>query len=230
MTENEQMFKEFINAFDDGEIDISKVPTLNLIISREVTRQVSQAVNPAQVKAQASQQLKNDQVNYANQVNGILQKQQARLQQQAQQINVDEVKRQLMAEIDRQRKSVEEAQAKLDHGRERLAEREKKQFWRELMPFLAGVLVCLFLAVMILLLFKALIWDGIWHGLGLNKVAGFVLTLAKTHPFGGSVLGLIILIAIVAVTCFSFAMMVKAVQALADWDAEKLMFWRNDRY
>jgi len=191
---------------------------------------VAQAVNPGQIQEQASQQLKSDRTSYAQQVNKILQGQQERLQQQAKQINVEEVKKQLLAEIDQQRKAVEEAQADLDDKRERLAEREKKQFWRELIPDLASVLVSLFFAVMILLLFKALIWDGIWHGLGLNRLAGFVLTLAKTHPFGGGVLGLIVLIASIAVIAFSFAMMVKAVQALADWDAEKLMFWRKSRY
>ena len=140
------------------------------------------------------------------------------------------VKRQLLADIDRRSKAVKEAQAKLDDERERLADREKKQFWRELIPPLAGGVVSLFFASMILLLFKALLWDGIWRGLGLNKLTDFVLTLARSHPFGGSILGLILMVLIAGAIIVSFWGMVEAVKTLTDWDTEKLMFWRHDRY
>lgn len=132
--------------------------------------------------------------------------------------------------IDRRSKAVKEAQAKLDDERERLADREKKQFWRELIPNLAGGVVSLFFASMILLLFKALLWDGVWRGLGLNRLTEFVLTLAKSHPFGGGVLGLILMILVVTAIIASFWAMVQAVKTLSDWDADKLMFWRHDRY
>lgn len=230
MTENEQMLEQILKAYDQGQINFSNVPAIQTIIRKEVAKQVAQTVKPAQIQEQASQQLKSDRTSYAQQVNKILQGQQERLQQQAQQINVEEVKKQLLAEIEQQRKAVEEAQADLDDKQARLAEREKKQFWRELIPDLASVLVSLFFAVMILLLFKALIWDGVWHGLGLNKVAEFVLTLAKTHPFGGSILGLILMVLIAGAIVLAFGLMVDAVQKLKEWDVNKLMFWRDDRY
>lgn len=88
----------------------------------------------------------------------------------------------------------------------------------------------LFFASMILLLFKVLLWDGIWRGLGLNRLTKFVLTLARSHPFGGSVLGLILMLLVVGAIIASFWAMVEAVKTLADWDTEKLMFWRHDRY
>ena len=194
------------------------------------SRQVAQAVNPAEIKEQASLQLKNDQTSYNEQVNKILEQQGARLQEQASQLDLDGVKRQLLADIDRRSKAVKEAQAKLDDERERLADREKKQFWRELIPNLAGSVVSLFFAVMILLLFKALLWDGIWRGLGLNKLTDFVLTLARSHPFGGSILGLILMVLIAGAIIVSFWGMVETVKTLTDWDTEKLMFWRHDRY
>lgn len=170
MTENEQALVQLLKAYDNGEIDFTKVPAIQVIIRQEVARQVAQAVNPAQIKEQASQQLKSDQTNYNEQVNKILEQQGARLQEQASQLDVEGVKQQLLADIDRRSKAVKEAQAKLDDERERLADREKKQFWRELIPPLAGGVVSLFFASMILLLFKALLWDGIWRGLGLNKL------------------------------------------------------------
>ncbi|MCC9316160.1 MobB, partial [Lactiplantibacillus plantarum] len=74
------------------------------------------------------------------------------------------------------------------------------------------------------------LWDGIWRGLGLNKLTDFVLTLAKSHPFGGGVLGLILMILVVTAIIASFWAMVQAVKTLSDWDADKLMFWRHDRY
>ncbi|MCG0612841.1 MobB [Lactiplantibacillus plantarum] len=230
MTENEQALVQLLKAYDNGEIDFTKVPAIQVIIRQEVARQVAQAVNPAQIKEQASQQLKSDQTNYNEQVNKILEQQGARLQEQASQLDVDGVKRQLLADIDRRSKAVKEAQAKLDDERERLADREKKQFWRELIPNLAGGVVSLFFAVMILLLFKALLWDGVWRGLGLNKLTDFVLTLARSHPFGGSILGLILMVLIAGAIIVSFWGMVEAVKTLTDWDTEKLMFWRHDRY
>ena len=88
----------------------------------------------------------------------------------------------------------------------------------------------LFFASMILLLFKVLLWDGIWRGLGLNRLTKFVLTLARSHPFGGSILGLFLMVLIAGAIIVSFWAMVEAVEMLTDWDAEKLMFWRHDRY
>lgn len=230
MTENEQALVQLLKAYDNGEIDFTKVPAIQAIVRQEVARQVARAVNPAEIKEQASLQLKNDQTSYNEQVNKILEQQGARLQEQASQLDVEGVKRQLLADIDRRSKAVKEAQAKLDDERERLADREKKQFWRELIPPLAGGVVSLFFASMILLLFKALLWDGIWRGLGLNKLTDFVLTLARSHPFGGSILGLILMVLIAGAIIVSFWGMVKAVEMLTDWDAEKLMFWRRDRY
>lgn len=230
MTENEQALVQLLKAYDNGEIDFTKVPAIQAIVRKEVARQVAQAVNPAEIKEQASLQLKNDQTSYNEQVNKILEQQGARLQEQASQLDVEGVKRQLLADIDRRSKAVKEARAKLDDERERLADREKKQFWRELIPNLAGGVVSLFFAVMILLLFKALLWDGVWRGLGLNKLTDFVLTLARSHPFGGSILGLILMVLIAGAIIVSFWGMVEAVKTLTDWDTEKLMFWRHDRY
>ena len=230
MTENEQALVQLLKAYDNGEIDFTKVPAIQAIVRQEVARQVAQAVNPAEIKEQASLQLKNDQTSYNEQVNKILEQQGARLQEQASQLDVEGVKRQLLADIDRRSKAVNEAQAKLDDEREKLADREKKQFWRELIPNLAGGVVSLFFAVMILLLFKALLWDGVWRGLGLNKLTDFVLTLARSHPFGGSILGLILMVLIAGAIIVSFWGMVEAVKTLTDWDTEKLMFWRHDRY
>lgn len=230
MTENEQALVQLLKAYDNGEIDFTKVPAIQAIVRQEVARQVAQAVNPAEIKEQASLQLKNDQTSYNEQVNKILEQQGARLQEQASQLDVEGVKRQLLADIDRRSKAVNEAQAKLDDEREKLADQEKKQFWRELIPNLAGGVVSLFFAVMILLLFKALLWDGIWRGLGLNKLTDFVLTLARSHPFGGSILGLILMVLIAGAIIVSFWGMVEAVKTLTDWDTEKLMFWRHDRY
>lgn len=230
MTENEQALVQLLKAYDNGEIDFTKVPAIQAIVRKEVARQVAQAVNPAEIKEQASLQLKNDQTSYNEQVNKILEQQGARLQEQASQLDVEGVKRQLLADIDRRSKAVKEAQAKLDDERERLADREKKQFWRELIPPLAGGVVSLFFASMILLLFKALLWDGVWRGLGLNKLTDFVLTLARSHPFGGSILGLILMVLIAGAIIVSFWGMVEAVEMLTDWDTEKLMFWRHDRY
>lgn len=200
MTENEQALVQLLKAYDNGEIDFTKVPAIQAIVRQEVARQVAQAVNPAEIKEQASQ------------------------------LDVEGVKRQLLADIDRRSKAVKEAQAKLDDERERLADQEKKQFWRELIPPLAGGVVSLFFASMILLLFKALLWDGVWRGLGLNKVTDFVLTLARSHPFGGSILGLVLMVLIAGAIIVSFWGMVKAVEMLTDWNAEKLMFWRHDRF
>ncbi|MCG0836163.1 MobB [Lactiplantibacillus plantarum] len=230
MTENEQALVQLLKAYDNGEIDFTKVPAIQAIVRQEVARQVAQAVNPAEIKEQASLQLKNDQTSYNEQVNKILKQQGARLQEQASQLDVEGVKKQLLADIDRRSKAVKEARAKLDDERERLADREKKQFWRELIPNLAGGVVSLFFAVMILLLFKALLWDGVWRGLGLNKLTDFVLTLARSHPFGGSILGLILMVLIAGAIIVSFWGMVEAVKTLADWDTKKLMFWRHDRY
>lgn len=87
MTENEQALVQLLKAYDNGEIDFTKVPAIQAIVRQEVARQVAQAVNPAEIKEQASLQLKNDQTSYNEQVNKILEQQGARLQEQASQLD-----------------------------------------------------------------------------------------------------------------------------------------------
>ena len=227
MTENEELLVQILQAYDDGNIDFSKVPDIQTIVRRETARQVAQQVGAEEIRNQASQQFKADRQVYNQQVNEILKKQATRLQQQTNQLDMSQLKQQLLAEIEHQGRDVKRAQAKLEQSQVEFAKREANQFWKNLIPTLAGMVVSLFFALMIVLLFKSLLWDGVWHGLGLNRLTEFVLTLAKSHPFGGGVLGLILLILVVMAIIVSFWSMVRAVKLLTDWDTDKLMFWRD---
>ena len=223
MTPNEQALVELLKAYDSGQINFTNAPKIKAIIDREVSRQVAASIKPAEFHAQQVAQLEGERTWYHQQIQKIL-------ADQANKIDTEDLQKRLTRRFDQEHDLQVAMQDRIDQATEHLDHATKNQFWKNLIPQLAGGVVALFFSLMILLLFKALVFDGIWHGLGLSKVASFVLTIAKTHPFGGSVLGLIVLVAIVAVVFFSFAFMVEAVQRLADWDAEKLMFWRKERY
>lgn len=223
MTKDELVITQVLNAYQDGEIDFSKVPAIQEIVQQEVAKQVAAKIDLTAIHSQEAAQLKDERAWYHQQIQKIL-------ADQANKIDTEDLQKRLTRRFDQEHDLQVAMQDRIDQATEHLDHATKNQFWKNLIPQLAGGVVALFFSLMILLLFKALVFDGIWHGLGLSKVASFVLTIAKTHPFGGSVLGLIVLVAIVAVVFFSFAFMVEAVQRLADWDAEKLMFWRKERY
>ena len=114
MTENEEILVQILQAYDDGNIDFSKVPAIQTIVRRETARQVAQQVGAEEIRNQASQQLKADRQVYNQQVNEILKKQATRLQQQTNQLDMSQLKQQLLAEIEHQGRDVKRAQAKLE--------------------------------------------------------------------------------------------------------------------
>ena len=98
----------------------------------------------------------------------------------------------------------------------KLSELEQRSFCRKLIPNLAGGAVALFYTLMLVLMLKILLFDGIVNGFGLKRLTRFVTTLVRTHPFGGSVLAIIELVLIVGVVLGCFWAMVKAVSYLND--------------
>jgi hypothetical protein len=142
------------------------------------------------------------------------------------------LKQELLREVTKTTRELQlqTAQHQLNKQKNELIELEQRSFWRKLIPNLAGGVVALFYTLMLVLMLKILLFDGIVNGFGLNRLTRFVTTLVRTHPFGGSVLAIIELVLIVGVVLGCFWAMVKAVSYLNDWDAEKLMFWRRDRY
>lgn len=75
MTPNEQALEQILQAYDNNEIDFSRVPAFDKIVRAETERRVLELINLDQMNAQAQATLHQDRDNYRDQVNRILQEQ-----------------------------------------------------------------------------------------------------------------------------------------------------------
>lgn len=213
MSQNEELAKQILTAYVNGQVDLANVPDLQKIVKDAAAQQMAYTYSTTDFHAKQEEALKHEQAWYHQEINRILNDNLAKIDPQ-------QLRHGITKQLKQQQTELRQQQAELESMR-------KKQFWQMLMPTLAGFAVCLLLVTIIFFVLEKLIYQGIWQGWGLHKLYATVLAIQPQHPYGAIVLGLLGFVLLAGALYASFWLLVHAVQQLVDFQPSKLLFWRK---
>lgn len=81
-------------------------------------------------------------------------------------INPDQLKQEFIDSVEDYKQQLDQAKEELKAVLDRSEAHQRQQFWRNLMPILAGSAVCLLLTAIIFFVLEKLIYQGVWQGWG----------------------------------------------------------------
>lgn len=218
MSQNEELARQILLAYANGKVDLSKVPELQRIVKEAAAEQMAYTVNTNDLQQKQADALKRSEIWLNEQAH-------ARLDA----INPDQLKQEFVTSVEDYERRLKAQQSELESLLEQSEKSRRQQFWRNLMPTLAGSAVCLLLVAVILFVLQKLIYQGIWNGWGLHKLYDTVLAIQPQHPYGAIFLGIVGFVALAGAIYGSFWAMVHAVAHLSDFEPAKLMFWRKNK-
>ncbi|KZU55458.1 hypothetical protein [Lactiplantibacillus plantarum] len=216
MSQNEELARQILIAYANGKVDLSKVPELQKIVKEAVAAQMAYTVDTTDLQQKQADALKRSEIWLDEQAH-------ARLDA----INPDQLKQEFIDSVEDYKQQLDQAKEELKAVLDRSEARQRQQFWRNLMPILAGSAVCLLLTAIIFFVLEKLIYQGVWQGWGLHKLYATVLAIQPQHPYGAIVLGLLGFVLLAGALYASFWLLVHAVQQLVDFQPSKLLFWRK---
>lgn len=216
MSQNEELARQILIAYANGKVDLSKVPELQKIVKEAAATQMAYTVDTTDLQQKQADALKRSEIWLDEQAH-------ARLDA----INPDQLKQEFIDSVEDYKQQLNQAKEELKAVLDRSEARQRQQFWRNLMPILAGSAVCLLLTAIIFFVLEKLIYQGVWQGWGLHKLYATVLAIQPQHPYGAIVLGLLGFVLLAGALYASFWLLVHAVQQLVDFQPSKLLFWRK---
>lgn len=216
MSQNEELARQILLAYANGKVDLSKVPELQRIAKEAAAEQMAYTVNTNDLQQKQADALKRSEIWLNEQAH-------ARLDA----INPDQLKQEFVTSVEDYERRLKAQQSELESLLEQSEKSRRQQFWRNLMPTLAGSAVCLLLVAVIFFVLEKLIYQGIWQGWGLHKLYATVLAIQPQHPYGAIVLGLLGFVLLAGALYASFWLLVHAVQQLVDFKPSKLLFWKK---
>lgn len=216
MSQNEELARQILIAYANGKVDLSKVPELQKIVKEAVAAQMAYTVDTTDLQQKQADALKRSEIWLDEQAH-------ARLDA----INPDQLKQEFIDSVEDYKQQLDQAKEELKAVLDRSEAHHRQQFWRNLMPILAGSAVCLLLTAIIFFVLEKLIYQGVWQGWGLHKLYATVLAIQPQHPYGAIVLGLLGFVLLAGALYASFWLLVHAVQQLVDFQPSKLLFWRK---
>lgn len=216
MSQNEELARQILLAYANGKVDLSKVPELQKIVKEAAAAQMAYTVDTTDLQQKQADALKRSEIWLDEQAH-------ARLDA----INPDQLKQEFIDSVEDYKQQLDQAKEELKAVLDRSEAHQRQQFWRNLMPILAGSAVCLLLTAIIFFVLEKLIYQGVWQGWGLHKLYATVLAIQPQHPYGAIVLGLLGFVLLAGALYASFWLLVHAVQQLVDFQPSKLLFWRK---
>lgn len=216
MSQNEELARQILIAYANGKVDLSKVPELQKIVKEAVAAQIAYTVDTTDLQQKQADALKRSEIWLDEQAH-------ARLDA----INPDQLKQEFIDSVEDYKQQLDQAKEELKAVLDRSEAHQRQQFWRNLMPILAGSAVCLLLTAIIFFVLEKLIYQGIWNGWGLRLLTQKVIEIQPNHPYGAGFLGVIGLVALATAIYASFWLLVRAVRQLVDFQPSKLLFWRK---
>ena len=216
MSQNEELARQILIAYANGKVDLSKVPELQKIVKEAVAAQMAYTVDTTDLQQKQADALKRSEIWLDEQAH-------ARLDA----INPDQLKQEFIDSVEDYKQQLDQAKEELKAVLDRSEAHQCQQFWRNLMPILAGSAVCLLLTAIIFFVLEKLIYQGIWNGWGLRLLTQKVIEIQPNHPYGAGFLGVIGLVALATAIYASFWLLVRAVRQLVDFQPSKLLFWRK---
>ena len=216
MSQNEELARQILLAYANGKVDLSKVPELQRIVKEAAAEQMAYTVNTNDLQQKQADALKRSEIWLNEQAH-------ARLDA----INPDQLKQEFVTSVEDYERRLKAQQSELESLLEQSEKSRRQQFWRNLMPTLAGSAVCLLLVAVIFFVLEKLIYQGIWNGWGLRLLTQKVIEIQPNHPYGAGFFGVIGLVALATAIYASFWLLVRAVRQLVDFQPSKLLFWRK---
>lgn len=216
MSQNEELARQILIAYANGKVDLSKVPELQKIVKEAVAAQMAYTVDTTDLQQKQADALKRSEIWLDEQAH-------ARLDA----INPDQLKQEFIDSVEDYKQQLDQAKEELKAVLDRSEAHQRQQFWRNLMPILAGSAVCLLLTAIIFFVLEKLIYQGIWNGWGLRLLTQKVIEIQPNHPYGAGFLGVIGLVALATAIYASFWLLVRAVRQLVDFKPSKLLFWKK---
>lgn len=215
MSQSEELAKQILTAYVNGQIDLTNVPDLQKIVKDAAAQQMAFTYSTTDFHAKQEEALKHEQAWYHQEIDRILNDNLAKIDPQ-------QLRHSITKQLEQQQTELRQQQAKLESMR-------KQQFWQMLMPTLAGFAVCLLLVTIIFFLLERLVYQGIWQGWGLHKLYATVLAIQPQHPYSAILLGLLGVIILAVAIMVSFLLLVEAVRQLGDFEPSKLLFWKKQK-
>ncbi|KYK52057.1 MULTISPECIES: hypothetical protein [Lactiplantibacillus] len=220
MSPNEELAKQILTAYANGQVDLSKVPELQKIVKEAAAQQMAYTYSTTDFHAKQQEALEHEKAWYHREINRILQEKLAEMDPKT-------LKGAVTDQLEQQLADLKHQQAEFEATVERAKSTGERQLWQSMAPNLAGFAVCLLLVAVIFFVLEKLIYQGIWNGWGLHKLYDVVIAIQPQHPYGAIVLGIIGFILIAVTIYASFWLLVQAVQLLVDFEPSKLLFWKK---
>lgn len=177
MTKDEQLILQILQAYRNGTIDFSQVPALNELVHEQVNGAFNGYTEPIAEKAE-------EKLEQALRV----------IDQQAQDkldtLDLDTLKADMVAEIQRERQKLETLKTEVRQFQEVVTLERKRALlanWGVLLANLACLLAFLFVFVLL----GRWVVQGVWKGWGLHLLWETVVNLQPEHPYGAVALGVI---------------------------------------
>ncbi|KRM92909.1 hypothetical protein [Liquorilactobacillus cacaonum] len=214
---NAELTNQLLNAYQNGQIDLANVPALSNLVESLVKERLAMYSDTTAFHQQQQQALAKEKEWYHDQINQMATKKLADL-------DIDKLRNNTLEDLHHQKFVIKKISSELSEREFQLEKNETRVFWRQLSPVLAGFAVCLLLVAIIFFLLKSLIYDGFWHGWGLNLLYKTTIAIQPAHPYLAVFLGLFGVVILGAAIFFSFWLLVRAVQLIADFKIKKPAF------
>lgn len=220
MSQNEELAKQILTAYANGQVDLTNVPDLQKMVKEAAAQQMAHTYSTTDFHAKQEEALAHEKAWYHQEIDRILQEKLTEIQPEA-------LKKSITAQLKQQQADLARQQADFESTVNNAEKASKRQFWQSLAPNLAGFAVCLLLVAVIFFVLEKLIYQGIWNGWGLRLLTQKVIEIQPNHPYGAGFLGVIGLVALATAIYASFWLLVRAVRQLVDFQPSKLLFWRK---
>lgn len=220
MNQNEELAKQILTAYANGQVDLTNVPDLQKMVKEAAAQQMAHTYSTTDFHAKQEEALAHEKAWYHQEIDRILQEKLTEIQPEA-------LKKSITAQLKQQQADLARQQADFESTVNNAEKASKRQFWQSLAPNLAGFAVCLLLVTVIFFVLEKLIYQGIWNGWGLRLLTQKVIEIQPNHPYGAGFLGVIGLVALATAIYASFWLLVRAVRQLVDFQPSKLLFWRK---
>ncbi|EPC50334.1 MobB [Lacticaseibacillus paracasei subsp. paracasei Lpp7] len=220
MSQNEELAKQILTAYANGQVDLTNVPDLQKMVKEAAAQQMAHTYSTTDFHAKQEEALAHEKAWYHQEIDRILQEKLTEIEPKTLKGAVTDQLKQQLADLEHQ-------QAEFEATVERAKSTGNRQFWQSLAPNLAGFAVCLLLVAVIFFVLEKLIYQGIWNGWGLRLLTQKVIEIQPNHPYGAGFLGVIGLVALATAIYASFWLLVRAVRQLVDFKPSKLLFWKK---
>lgn len=169
MNKDEQLVVQVLNAYKNGKIDFSKVPELEILIRQEVNKDFRDYQQ--KIEAVANQKIEEA------------------LQEQLHRLDAENLKTDVLKEIQKEKQDLLVLKKELQIQREKTNIDTHREALESYSIIIANI-VCLLCFLVVGALLGQWIYKGIWDGWGLHLLYDTVLSIQPEHPYGAVVLGL----------------------------------------